>query len=325
MRAVLAAGVVAGAGLVASHALGQTVPIPGVTTLTVPTVTLPVPTPTLPVPTPTVSTPSTPAPSPAPTAPTSSTPAQTVAAVANTAAGGASGGAGATAPSSSAQPTRTSPTWISTKGPRDRRAAILGFRLQRAARLVIVVRQVSPKCRDVRRFTVRGHKGRNRVRLSARGLDVGTYRVSASTTSGRLVHQTTVVVLADTTPTRAQIATARAANVCASSMSASSAASTSGSIGAAGGTPPVGAFAGGNSAEPGGVLGSTVAEAARAIKAWLVALLAFAIAVLTVASVPQLAGGRDSHLNEMLARHRIQFVAVGAAALAAAIVVFLLG
>ena len=348
MRAVLAAAVLAGSGLLAGHALGQTVPITGVTTTTLPSTTLPVPVPTVPtlptLPTPTVSTPSAPVPLPT-TATTRTTPTTTTAATATapvaSSASNASGSAATTsaastatsASSSGTKPTRTSTSWISTKVPRHKRAATLAFRLPRAARVVFVVRQISRVCRVVRRFKIKGHAGKNLVRISARTLDIGTYRISATTTTGQLVRRTTLIVLADRTPTRAQIAAAQAANVCASS---SGAAGTSGSTSLApgqaasapsgpGGTPATGGFAGGGSARPGGVLGSTVAQTAHAIRPWLVALLAFAIALFAIGSMPQLAEARDARVNELLARHRTQVVALGAVSFVAVIVAFLLG
>jgi hypothetical protein len=200
---------------------------------------------------------------------------------------------------------------------------------------VFEVRQVSPDCRLLRRFTVKGHAGRNRVRIGARRLGVGTYRIVARTVSGHLVRQATVVVLADSTPTRAQVASARAANVCVSSSSFASASGLNGSLlptlgpeagapSAPGGTPAAGGFPGGNG-QPGKVLGSAVERTARAIQPWLVALLAFAIALLALGSVPQLAGAHDTRLNDFLARRRVELVAVGTASLVAVIVAFLLG
>ena len=188
-------------------------------------------------------------------------------------------------------------------------------------------------CRVVRRFKIKGHAGKNRVRISAGTLEVGTYRISATTTAGRLVRRTTLIVLADRTPTRAQIALAQAADVCASSSGdAGTTGSTSlapgqaaGAPKAPGGIPSTGGFAAGSSARPGGVLGSTVAQTAHAIRPWLVALLAFAIALFGIGSMPQLAGARDARVNELLARHRTEIVALGAVSFAAVIVAFLLG
>jgi hypothetical protein len=338
----------AGSGLVAGHALGQSVPIPGVTTTTLPSTTLPVPVPTVPtlptLPTPTVSTPSAPVPVPT-TATTRTTPTTTTGATATapvgSSASNASGSAATTSAASAAsgasspgtKPTRTSTSWISTKGPRHKRTATLTFRLPRAARVVFVVQQVSPVCRVVRRFKIKGHAGKNRVRISARTLDVGTYRISATTITGRLVRRTTLIVLVDRTPTRAQIAAAQGADVCASSSgTALTGGSTSLAPGQAAsapsgprGTPSTAGFAGGSNARPSGVLGSTVAQTAHAIRPWLVALLAFAIALFAIGSMPQLAAARDAKVNELLARHRTRVVALGAVSFVAVIVAFLLG
>lgn len=230
-------------------------------------------------------------------------------------------------------------TWISTKGARHKRATTLTFTLPRAARLVLVVRQVSPVCRFVRRFAVKAHAGRNRVRFPARGsrwrLRPGTYRISASTVSGRLLRRATVVVLNDSTPTRAEISAARAADVCASSSRLAFAGSNGyssitpgragGATAAPGGQPSVGGFVAGGNTKPGGVLGSTIEKTARAIRPWLVALLALSIALLAVGSVPRFATTRETRVNDLLARYRLEFVGLGAAAFVAVVIAFLLG
>jgi hypothetical protein len=187
----------------------------------------------------------------------------------------------------------------------------------------------------VRRFTVKAHAGKNRLRFTARGLVVGTYRISASTLSGRLVRRATLVVFADSTPTSAEIAAARSANVCASSTrfgaggdASSSSPSTLGreapTPAAPGGSPSTGGFPVSPPARPGGVLGSSVQETARAIQPWLVALLAFAIALLALGSAPRLATTPNSRVNDLLARHRPQVVGLGAAAFVAVIITFFL-
>jgi hypothetical protein len=52
--------------------------------------------------------------------------------------------------------------------------------------------------------------------------------------------------------------------------------------------------------------------------------LAFAIALLALGSVPQLAGARETRVNDFLARRRIEVVIAGAAFFVAVIVAFLL-
>ena len=201
--------------------------------------------------------------------------------------------------------------------------------------MVFVVRQVAPVCRFVARFTVKGHAGVNRVRLGGRvhgtQLTPGTYKVGAHT--GRSVQRVTLVVVDDPAPTKAEIAAAHTADVCAttrafaSSQTPSSAAavSGSGSLSAADQLHLAGAPAA-NAPDPhqAGVLGSTVQKAAEAVRPALVALLALAIVFLGLASQPKTALA-DPRLNELLAKHRFEFAALGAAALVAAALAFLLG
>jgi hypothetical protein len=71
------------------------------------------------------------------------------------------------------------------------------------------------------------------------------------------------------------------------------------------------------------VIGSTVEKTARAIRPALVALLAIAILLLGLASLPPLAAV-DARYNDLLARHRAEIASLGAVALAAVAVTFLL-
>jgi hypothetical protein len=64
-----------------------------------------------------------------------------------------------------------------------RRATRITFRLSAPTRVVFVVRGPAPSCEVVGRFTVRGHRGENRIRFTGRVgrtmLGPGTYRVTA--------------------------------------------------------------------------------------------------------------------------------------------------
>lgn len=71
-------------------------------------------------------------------------------------------------------------------------------------------------------------------------------------------------------------------------------------------------------------LGATVERAAQAIRPVLVALLALAILLLTVASLPNVAVA-DPRLANLLTRHRVDIAVVGGAALGAVMIAFLLG
>jgi hypothetical protein len=74
----------------------------------------------------------------------------------------------------------------------------------------------------------------------------------------------------------------------------------------------------------GGVLASTVQETARVIRPGLVALLAVAIILLGLGSLPRVVFA-DARLNELLARRRTQIASVGAAAFIAVVIAFLIG
>jgi hypothetical protein len=75
---------------------------------------------------------------------------------------------------------------------------------------------------------------------------------------------------------------------------------------------------------PGGVLGSSVEEAARAIRPLLVGLLAFAIVFLGIASLPRVATP-ESRMGYLLATHRGNIACLGTVALVAVVITFLLG
>jgi len=193
--------------------------------------------------------------------------------------------------------------------------------------------QVAPICRVVSRFTVFGHAGLNRVRFPRRTglvtLDAGTYRISGRTSNDRrLVERAIVVVVQRGHPTSAQLEAARAANVCsgAPSLAPLGSAFTFAQIERAS-SPPGRPSANGPALAPdsipGGVLGSTAAKAARAIRPMLVALLALAIVLLGIASLPKLTFV-DQRANELLARHRLEIAGLGAAAFIAVVISFLL-
>jgi hypothetical protein len=204
-------------------------------------------------------------------------------------------------------------------------------------RLLFVVQQVSPVCRIVDRFTIDAQPGRNRVRFPGKAsrlqLAAGTYRISARTPSGRLVRRVTLVVVGSGIPSRNEIAAARAANVCASARrlvsaaGGSTGASNTGALSdgpvfqrsASGGSPDRGA-----NSHSGAVLGASVEEAARALQPILIALLALAIMLLAVASLPRTAV-LEPRANDLLARHRSEIAGLGAAAFIAVVITFLLG
>jgi hypothetical protein len=208
--------------------------------------------------------------------------------------------------------------------------------LPRRARVLLTVRQVAPVCRAIGHLSVRGHPGLNRVRFNGRvhgrRLRPGTYWISLRTADGRLVRRIILVVTNDV-PTAAEVRAARATNLCAAAASFKSFAFGSGSEPFTGGKAAT--LSGGQQPQTGGVaaphgpnvhsgiLGSTVEKTARAIRWFLVGLLAAAIVLLALAALPRVAVS-DARVNDLLARHRIEIAGLGAAALAAVAVAFLL-
>ena len=91
------------------------------------------------------------------------------------------------------------------------------FKLRRGGVVHFVVTQVSPTCRRVGTFSVRAHRGVNKVllrgRLHGRPLPVGTYLLTA-TVRGRPIVGVTIVVTASR-PTAREVAQARRRNACA--------------------------------------------------------------------------------------------------------------
>jgi hypothetical protein len=204
--------------------------------------------------------------------------------------------------------------------------------LPHAGRVVFTVRQISPVCRIAGRFVVRGHRGVNRIRFprptNRLELTPGTYRVSGRALRGRLVRRVTIVVVGAGTPSLSQIAAARSANACAdgpaSFLTTSTGAFSSGEVLAQGSPQAAEPQTGGPSLHPGGVLGSTVEETARAIRPLLVGILALAIVLLGIASLPRVATP-ESRAGDLLASHRGEIAGLGTAALVAVVIAFLLG
>jgi hypothetical protein len=202
--------------------------------------------------------------------------------------------------------------------------------------VVFTVRQVSPVCRTAERFTVKGHAGRNSVRVpgaaSGAQLDPGTYRISARTRAGKLIRRVTIVVVdGEQAPSRDELAAARASNVCAAATSFAAADVSTGASNqpvqralTPGTTRSASGPDSGTSSHSGAVLGTTVEKAARAIRPLLVALLALAILLLGVASLPRMAMP-EARTGDLLARHRVEIAGLGAAAFVAVVIAFLLG
>ena len=236
----------------------------------------------------------------------------------------------------------SSRTWIGMTGKKHRRVTTLTFVLRHGARVIFTVRQVSPDCRVIGRFSVRGHAGVNKIkfdgRVRGRQLEPGTYRLEARTASGRAV-QRAILVVVNSAPSREELTALRAANVCASDNGSASTTAFFSSSGASdlGGLAvpehvrralsPNGQGAAltlGGDPQGGPAVASVVEKTASAMRPMLVALLAIAILLLAVASLPQ-AALPDPRLNYVLARHRLEIATFGAAALAAVVIAFAIG
>ena len=208
-------------------------------------------------------------------------------------------------------------------------------------RVVFTVNQVSPGCVGIGHFTFAGRRGLNRVRfagrLHGRRLEPGTYRISARTANGRIVRRIRLVIVDGAAPSRAELQALRTANTCRDMTQAETSSATGSFPSSSAGEPPASRrVAQGPEASPGlaplrgadlpsrGVLASAVEQTARAIQPVLVALLALAILLLAVASLPNVAVP-DRRVNDMLARHRGEIAGLGAAALVAVALTFLLG
>lgn len=354
MKAAAAMTVLAGAGVLAGHALADTVPIPSVPTVTVPAPPVAVPLPSIPkLPVPALPAAGTAkaqsATSTVPAVPAVSAAVPVVSSVTGSTLGGSSAGSSSSAPAApehdrpAVERLRSSRRWIATSGPKRGRVTTLTFVLPRASRVVFVVKQVSPACRIAGHFAVNGHAGRNRIRFPGRAsklqLDPGTYRITARTRAGQVVQRITLVVVEGGAPSRDQIIAARASNVC--TPAARLAATAGGPTGASNtnnvssspqevqrsfspGQPSASGPSEGENSHSGAVLASSVEKAARVVRPVLVALLALAILLLGVASLPRPAF-TDSRANELLARHRLEIVGLGAAAFIAVLVAFVLG
>jgi outer membrane biosynthesis protein TonB len=225
--------------------------------------------------------------------------------------------------------------WIGTTGPKKRRTTTLAFVLPHAGRVILTFKQVSPACIGIGHLTVRGHAGLNRYRFAGRvhgrKLVPGTYRVAIRAAKGRVVRRVTLVVVSGSAPSIVELRSLRAANTCTntteqapvvSSFGASDSSVTKSAAGAPGSglgvAPPIGRNV------HRGVLGSSIQEATHAIRPALVALLAMSILLLGTASLPRTAvpGPR---VHDALVRHRIELAALGAAALVAVAIAFLVG
>ncbi|MFY9580407.1 MAG: hypothetical protein WAQ33_13915 [Gaiellaceae bacterium] len=233
---------------------------------------------------------------------------------------------------------RSSRPWIAKQGPNGHRRTTLTFRLPSAARVVFTVTQVSPVCRAVGQFTVRGHIGLNRIpfkgRVRGRPLSAGTYRISARVRGGGTVLRVLVVIVESGSPSPTELLTAQRSNVC----GARAALASNGVSGTAASSPSQGSPTNQigqsrkNDSETGGVAGKSHTSASpfapaevtkQVTNPVVIAALAAAVLLLGLAAVPK-AAIPDPRLTDALARHRVEVALAGGAALAAAILALLL-
>jgi hypothetical protein len=192
-----------------------------------------------------------------------------------------------------------SPPWISLRGGTLPPRTTVSFDLVRPGTAVFSLTKVAPVCSRVGAFRVRGRAGRNRFlfpgRIDRRLLPPGTYRLTAAGPRGRVVR--TAIVIAASLDGPGARARALRRDVC-------------------------GRTAGRAVANPrprGAVLGARFGESqeeARALRPFVVACLALAIALLGVAALPRRAtpGPRSA---ELLIAGRPALALAGGLALAA--------
>jgi hypothetical protein len=235
------------------------------------------------------------------------------------------------------------------RGGKTRTRTTLRFKLRGNAVVEFTVVQVSPLCRVVGHFTVRGHRGVNKVpfdgRVQGSQLSPGTYRIVARTRSGATVFRSTLVLVEARAPTKSELARARRSNVC-------DAAGTFGTLGiggsfagATGGGTQGGALASStivrnqrqsangsgnndNGAAAGDDLGRPIAQALsraaeNAANPVVIALLGLAFLVFGLAALPRTAIP-DPRTMALVASHRLELAMAGTAALGAAVVAMFL-
>ena len=211
-------------------------------------------------------------------------------------------------------------------------------------RVVVTVKQLSPACVVVGRFDTKARAGLNAIafngRVRGRALPAGTYRISVRARSGRLLRRMIVVIVDGPNPPR-DLAALRRANVCAGVAGSSAIGSGSGTLAARGtdsgtdGSAGTGVVPQAKPAAAGigpitgtnlhsGVLGASAAKTVKALQPLLLVLLALSILLLGTASLPRQAVPAGPRVHDALARHRVQLAALGAVALVAVAVAFLL-
>jgi hypothetical protein len=203
-------------------------------------------------------------------------------------------------------PLDVSSSWISTRGDGLPRQTTVGFDLLEPGAATFSIRQVSPVCRHVGAFRVRGRAGRNRFlfpgRIDRRLLPPGTYRLSAGGPRDRPV-RAAVVVVASGLQTPDELRRALRLDACSRRPGRPVQLPAGGVLGARFGEPP---------------------EGQSALRPFVVAFLVIAIALLGVAALPGAAtpGPRTA---ELLVTGRPALALAGGLALAAGLGLYVAG
>ena len=220
---------------------------------------------------------------------------------------------------------------------------MLVFRVGAKQRIVFTVTQVWPSCDVVGTFAVRTHRGTNRIpfrgELNGQPLEAGTYVIKGRTQRG-IVLRFVVLVVESGTPTPAQVAAARASNVCVSSAAATSglgfepgsgsamlASSITGNPSDVARDQKTQGVASASAEEEGSPVPGVVSPAHLAKNArnpLVIAALVAAILLLGLAAAPSEAFS-EPRLNDLLVRHRSDVAFAGGGVLVAAVIALLFG
>lgn len=173
------------------------------------------------------------------------------------------------------------------------------FVLRGPALVEFVVVRVSPNCRRIGRFRVRGHHGVNRIRLGERirghSLAPGTYRfVARALPGGRTVVDTRLVVVHRSS--RREIRAARRANACPRGSDSGGGPISGPTDSAVGSRPEAADDRGAVPARHRGVLGKRFTGAfapSAGIPLWLIVLSMLAVALLLTAALRSRATPRE--------------------------------
>jgi hypothetical protein len=218
---------------------------------------------------------------------------------------------------------RTSRDWLATAGPKPRQSVEISFLLSAPGTVVFRVEELSPHCRYVGKFLVRGRSGRNvvrfRGRLRGRALPPGTYRVTAWMRGHRARQIRTTIVVFARPAGRAEIASARLRDTCEGAIESTGVGAPMGGV--AGARASLSATKARRAHGPIGAALGTLRAAADAVPPVFFAFAALAMLLLGVASMPQPLG--TSRAGALLVHHRGTIALAGAGVLITGLVAFI--